>query len=226
MTATVQQARTNLQELVQRGHELDFGLNGAQGGRKPRKAAVLILFGALDQVPARVSVSTVAPELDVLLLKRTDFLSHHPGQMAFPGGGRESGDVSAAATALREAEEETGLVPSGVTILGNLPVAHLAYSANRVTPVLGWWDMPVPLTPDGFETDRAFRVPVAELLDPQARYTSVLHRDGLTYRGPMFRLGPQFGDEVVWGFTATILDTLFSELGWSLPWDPARTFVL
>lgn len=226
MNATVQQARANLQALVARGQELDFGMNSSSAVRKMREAAVLILFGALDRVPSQVNVATVAPELDVLLLRRTDFLSHHPGQMAFPGGGRESSDGSDVDTALREAREETGLIPGGVTILGSLPVAHLAHSANMVTPVLGWWDLPVPLTPDGLETDRVFRVPVAELLDPRARFTSVLNRDGLTYRGPMFRLGPQFDEEVVWGFTATILDTLFEELGWSVPWDPARTHIL
>lgn len=226
MNATVQQARANLQALVERGHELDFGMNSSPSLPTARESAVLILFGAVDRVATRFDVPTVAPGIDVLLLRRTHFLSHHPGQMAFPGGGRESGDRSDAETALREAQEETGLVPHGVTILGNLPVAHLAHSANVVTPVLGWWDIPTPLTPDGFETDRVFRVPVAQLLDPNARYTSILNRDGLTYRGPMFRLGPQFDEEVVWGFTATILDTLFEELAWSVPWDSTRTHIL
>ncbi len=226
MTPDVEQARAQLRDLLARRDQVDFGMDEWSKGVKPRCSAVLILFGALDRVLARTSVDTVAPELDVLLLKRSDAISHHPGQMAFPGGGREPGDRSPAQTALREAQEETALDPSGVTVLGDLPRANLPHSANQVTPVVGWWDVPIPLSPDRLETDQVFRVPVAEMLDPKARMTSVLFRDGLTHRGPMFVLGPQFGGQVVWGFTAMILDTLFDELGWALPWDPSREYTL
>ncbi len=226
MTPAVDVARAELCALLARRDQVDFGMGGWAKGVRLRCSAVLILFGALDRVPARTAVDTVAPELDVLLLKRSDGLSHHPGQMAFPGGGREPGDQTPAQTALREAQEETALDPGGVTVLGDLPSANLPHSANQVTPVVGWWDVPVPLTPDGSETDQIFRVPVAEMLDPAARMTSVLVRDGLTHRGPMFVLGPQFGGQVVWGFTAMILDTLFEELGWALPWDRSREYLL
>ena len=58
------------------------------------------------------------------------------------------------------------------------------------------------------------------------RLPELVERDDPTSEGLVDGLPAQFGDEVVWGFTATILDTLFNELGWSLPWDPARTFAL
>lgn len=73
------------------------------------------------------------PELDVLLLRRSTTLSHHPGQIAFPGGGVEPGDCSPFATAVREAAEETGLEPAGVTDLGPLTTALIPNSGNLVT---------------------------------------------------------------------------------------------
>src|SRR5690349_19131432 len=71
-------------------------------------AAVLILFGVLDREPAVVPDAAVARDLDVLLQRRAPTLSSHPGQVSFPGGRVEPADADAVATALREAEEETG----------------------------------------------------------------------------------------------------------------------
>jgi hypothetical protein len=72
----------------------------------------------------------------VLLQRRARTLNSHPGQVSFPGGRSEAEDVDAAATALREAQEETGLDPSGVEVLASLPDLPLAASNHLVTPVL------------------------------------------------------------------------------------------
>lgn len=85
-----------------------------------RKAAVLMLFGALDNVPAISNKPLVSADLDVLLIERAATLNDHPGQVAFPGGGVDATDDSIVAAALREGQEETGLDPSGVEILGTL----------------------------------------------------------------------------------------------------------
>ncbi len=63
----------------------------------------------------------------------------HAGQIAFPGGAADPGDVDLADTALREAEEETGVDRSGIEVLGMLPPAHVEVSGFDVTAVVAWW---------------------------------------------------------------------------------------
>jgi 8-oxo-dGTP pyrophosphatase MutT (NUDIX family) len=152
----------------------------------------------------------------VLLQRRAATLSSHPGQVSFPGGRAETTDADAVATALREAEEDTGLDPAGVEILATLPEIPLAASNHMVTPVLGWWRSPSRVAAvDHAETVDVFRVPVAQLLDPATRFTSTITRLGRTWKGPAFDVD----GTIVWGFTAMVLDALFDATGWTVPWD-------
>lgn len=181
-----------------------------------RQAAVLILFGKLDQEPAPSASSTVPRDLDVLLQRRAATLSSHPGQVSFPGGRREANDADAIATALREAEEETGLDPAGVEVLARLPEVPLAASNHRVTPILGWWRTPSRVAAvNHSETVDVFRVPVAQLLDPANRFTTVVSRGPVRFRGPAFDVN----GTIVWGFTAMLLSGIFDAAGWTTPWD-------
>ena len=117
------------------------------------------------------------------------------------------------AAALREAEEETGLDPSGVEVLATLPELFLPPSGFVVTPVIGWWR-----TGRRWASSTAARsnvwcaCPLAELLDPANRY-SVRHPSGFV--GPAFDVRGL----VVWGFTAGLLSRLFALVGWEQPWD-------
>lgn len=190
------------------------------GAAAARPAAVLLLFGALDDAPAESEKPLASAHLDVLLVERAATLTDHPGQVAFPGGGVDPTDASIPDAALREAREETGLDPDGVEVLGTLPDVGLSVSNFLVTPVLGWWAAPTPVAVVDFgESAQVFRVPVRDLLDPANRYTAVLNRNRHTYRGPAFAVR----DVLVWGFTAGILSHVFDELGWSVPWDETRT---
>lgn len=174
-----------------------------------RRAAVLMLFG---EDPAH------GP--DVLLAERASTLRAHAGQVAFPGGGAEEADAGAIATALREAEEETGLDPSGVVPLAVLPELLVPPSGFVVTPVLAHWARPsVVHAVDPAETATVVRVPVAALTDPAHR---------LTVRHPSGRSGPAFlvAGLLVWGFTGGLLSALLDRAGWARPWDPARVLDL
>lgn len=200
------------------------GLGGPRprdgGDTGDREAAVLLLFGVLDTIPARARHAVVARELDILLQRRADTLTSHPGQVSFPGGRVDPDDSGAVAAALREAQEETGLDPSGVEVLGTLPVVPLPVSRHLVTPVLGWWDRPTPVRAvDPAESEVVFRAPVADLLDPDRRRSVRFDTPAGVRATPAFVLG----EHLVWGFTAYVLDRLFDALGWAVPWDPART---
>ena len=185
---------------------------------RARRAAVLMLFGVLDDVPAASGKPLAPADLDVLLLERAHTLGSHPGQVAFPGGSIDRGETPVAA-ALREAEEETGLDSGGVEVLGTLQELGLAHSNFLVTPVLGWWHSPSPVrVVDYGESAQVFRVPVRDLLDPDNRVMATVRRAGRTFDSPAFTVN----GVVVWGFTGIVLSGLFDQLGWSVPWDRTR----
>lgn len=173
-----------------------------QGGRD---SAVLVLLG---EEPGG------GP--DVLVLQRAATLRNHAGQPAFPGGAADPGDADAAATALREADEEVGLDPSSVTLIAELPRLWIPISDFIVTPVLGWWHRPHAVAPrDPAEVAHVTRLPVSELVDPANR---------LQLRHPSGKTGPAFEVRgmLVWGFTAGVLSALLDMAGWSRPWPQDR----
>lgn len=170
-----------------------------------RPAAVLVLFGEDGIGPGS------GP--DVLLLRRSDGLPSHAGQVAFPGGSVDATDDGAIAAALREAAEEVGLDPTGVRPVALLPDLFLPPSGFLVTPVLGYWMTPSPVSAvDPRETAAVARVPIATLTDPANRFC---------VRHPSGWVGPAFGlpNMLVWGFTAGLLAALIALAGWAQPWD-------
>lgn len=212
-------ARSELAALCERGLEwypdVPWPLTD---GSNARPAAVLVLFGVLDSVPAR-SGGAIARDLDVLLLRRAATLGSHAGQIAFPGGRLEASDDGPIAAAIREAGEETGLDADGVDPLGTLPPMSVPVSNHLVTPVPAWWTRPSEVAAvDHDESVEVFRVPVADLLEPSNRGNTQHAIGTQTFRSPAFTVGGR----VVWGFTARVLSRMFDELGWAEPWDPER----
>lgn len=155
--------------------------------------------------PAAVLVPLVdRPDgLTVLLTRRTEHLAHHAGQVSFPGGRLEDDDDGPVACALREAEEEIGLPPACVDVLGFLD-DYVTVTDFRIVPVVGLVSPPFTLRPDPFEVAEAFEVPLAFLLDPanhERRERSVDGRARSYYAMP-------YGRHFIWGATAGMLINL------------------
>ncbi len=174
--------------------------------RKPKHAAVLMCFtGSAD-------AATLPEDAQILITHRTPTLRNHSGQMAFPGGRVDPGDAGPVGAALREAQEETGLDPLGVTPLAVLESIAVGPSGNPVNPVLAYAQEPGPVwaaSPD--ENDDVFFTPLSHFINPDNRFRVAR----LGWSGPAFELDGY----VVWGFTASLLSVMIREAGWEEPWE-------
>ena len=169
----------------------DFDLNPdvvLPAGQKLRSAAVLVGLVPRDGT------------LQVILTKRSSKLKHHPGQIAFPGGKVEDSDADVVAAALREAQEEVGMPPEMVEVLGQLP-SHETVTGFTMTPELALVDDRFVATADPSEVAEVFEVPLAHLSDPN-RFAIQSRR----WRGQQRHyFTVPFGPYYIWGATARIL---------------------
>ncbi len=153
--------------------------------------------------------------LHVLLTRRTAHLRDHAGQISFPGGRSEAHDDGPAATALREAHEEVGLVPQLVEVLGTLPT-YTTITQFEVTPVVAL----VPaldtraLALDSFEVAEVFEVPLTFLMSPAHHRRHRFEHEGaerqflsMPWRGAGGDGAQQ--DYFIWGATAAMLRNLY-----------------
>ncbi len=160
-------------------------------------------------IPAAVLIAIVIrPEPTVLLTVRSAHLPVHAGQIAFPGGKIDRQDASAVDAALREAQEEIGLHPSCVDVLGALP-PFFTGTGFSVTPVVGLVPQRMQLQPNPGEVDQIFEVPLSFLLDPSKHVQQRLEHDGVMrhwYAMPYRQGGSEF---YIWGVTASILRNFY-----------------
>ena len=156
-------------------------------------------------IPAAVLVPLVnrKDEITVLLTKRTDHLNKHAGQISFPGGRVEPDDPSHQAAALREAEEEVGLSPDRVEVIGTLD-HYIVRSGYRVTPVVGFVKPPFDVRPDPFEVADVFEVPLSFVLDTENHVTETRTDQGVERT---FYVLP-YENRYIWGATAGMLVNL------------------
>ena len=141
--------------------------------------------------------------LTVLLTQRTDHLSAHAGQISFPGGRLESTDAGLEAAALRETEEEVGLMRDRIEVVGQLDL-YVTRTGFEVTPVVGIVTPPFSLTPDPFEVADVFEVPLSFVIDPANHLKQSRLHNGIQRQ---FYVLP-YDNRYIWGATAGMLVNL------------------
>jgi len=193
-------------------HQLPFALWLPDGSRpldreqppagvSPRPAAVLIPVFRRDGTTR------------VIMTRRTDTVDH-PGQISFPGGRLDADDTSLLATALRETEEEVGISPDEVEVLGRLGEVYIWRTNYRVTPYVGWLDAPphrYRLNP--IEVAEVLEVSLDQLLDPGSLRRDLWTLGGQPYLVRYFR-HRDGGDRThdIWGASARMLAMLVAAL--------------
>ena len=194
--------------------ELLAALAGAKSASPAsRDAAVLVLFSGphAERAPGRVP-----DDADLLLTVRAGTLRHHAGQAAFPGGAADPGDAGPVHTALREAQEETGLDPARLQPLATLERMFIPPSGFHVVPVLAYSPDPGPVAVvNESETAVVARVPLRAFVNPQNRLMVYRTGGGQRYAGPAFLLN----EMLVWGFTGHVISAMLDVAGWAQPWD-------
>lgn len=179
------------------------------GLRAPAAAAVLIpivLRGLDGQSP------------HVLLTQRTQNLSSHAGQIAFPGGKVDPEDASVEHAALREAQEEVGLSPDFVQVIGTLP-SYITGTSFHITPVVALVSPEMNITPNPHEVEDVFEVPLAFLMNPKNHRLHEFEREGIVrqwYSMPYeeaHTMGSELTQErFIWGATAGMIRNLYRYL--------------
>jgi 8-oxo-dGTP pyrophosphatase MutT (NUDIX family) len=145
----------------------------------------------------------------LILTVRTKSVPTHKGQISFPGGGFEERDVDLRATALREAEEEIGLHPANVAILGRLDETVTVSSRHVVRPFVGLVPHPYAYRPDPYEIERLIHLPIHALLQGAPFREELWERDGRPV--PVFFY--EYDGQTIWGLTARILKQFVEVVG-------------
>jgi 8-oxo-dGTP pyrophosphatase MutT (NUDIX family) len=147
-------------------------------------------------------------ELHILLMRRTEDGRAHSGQISFPGGRHEPEDASFMITALREAEEEVGIIQSEVEVLGALTPLYIPVSYFMVHPFVAWSEQCPDYLPSKNEVSQIIEAPIAHLFDPDHKITTEVKpasMPGVTFKVPAYSLPD---GSFIWGATAMMLSEL------------------
>lgn len=169
-------------------------------------------FPQFDSRPARpaavlIPLAYTDGDWQVLFTRRADTVEHHKGQVSFPGGAADPEDTSPEYTALREAEEEIGLQPSDVHVLGRLG-EMLTVTNFHVTPVVGVFPWPYTFKVHTVEVGRVFTMPLAWLADQDNRWEFVRQETGRSLIAYL-----PYDGELLWGATARMTVEFIRAIG-------------
>ena len=172
-------------------------------GAATREAAVL------------VPIIERADDLSIVYIRRSDLVESHRGQVAFPGGRVDPVDTTLLDTALREAQEEVGIEPDAVDVLGGFPTMSTVSSGMLVAPFVGVLTRPVDFRVDPVEVAEVFEVPLSVLAD--ARYRGLYE-----WRRDQGRPSSQYpaifySGQTIWGLTLRITEALLEIMGIAPP---------
>ena len=166
-----------------------------KGGEVFKPAAVLIAI-------------TDRSEPGMLLLHRPSNMRSHPGQVAFPGGRCDPGE-DAITAALREANEELGIDPARVTVIGTSDIYRTG-SGYEITPVLAVVPHDIAITPNPAEVAQWFEAPVGHVLQPANQIEKLWQTEGKTHKF----IEIMWQEHRIWGVTAAIIAKLTQRLRW------------
>lgn len=159
--------------------------------------------------PAAVLVAfTEREEPGILFLHRPSHMRAHPGQIAFPGGRRDPGEGPVEA-ALREAEEELGLDPALIQVVGTSDLYRTG-SGYEITPVLATVPADIAVTPNPTEVASWFEAPASFVLDPANQHEHEIDHEGARHRF----VEVLWQGHSIWGVTGAILSNLAQRLAW------------
>jgi len=166
----------------------------------PKKTLPL---GGLTPAAVTVPVFLKNGEWMILLTRRTQGVRHHKGEISFPGGARDDGDVSLWETALRETGEEVGIQRDALSFLGELDDVR-TLSRFRITPFVVTFSYPYPLDICRAEIDEILEVPITGLLDKNRMEEKITEYEGENFSVYYY----YYRSIVIWGATAKILKQL------------------
>jgi len=197
--------------LAKAGRMRPLATAGAFRDMRQEQLAASLVAGAQPLRDAAVLIGLVGRQdgtgLDLVMIRRTDGLRVHSGEVALPGGKIEPEDASPVEAALREAEEEVGLAPSAVKPVGLL-APYPTPSGFRVFPVIGLVAGRPALTANPDEVAEVFSVPLAFVLNPgNHREEFFEHASGRRHYFSM-----QYGRHRIWGVTGNILRRFYEEV--------------